>query len=307
MTKHLFPNPGDGYRPRYPKWLPYGLLTIAPLCWAGNIVLAQGVTGIIPPVAFAFWRWTVAFIVLLPFSVFGLKSDWHFTRKGWRMLILLSFLGISCFNTLLYTAMHTTTAINGSLIQTAMPAFIIVITWLVYRERVTPLQVFGVSLTVLGALLVIVRGQITNLINLVFVPGDLLMVLAVICYAFYSALLPKRPKIGMLNFLTWTFGLGALGLLPVYIWEIFSLGTFPVTMSVLSSILYVALFPSILAYLCWNHGIAMIGANRGGLFINLIPLFASIMSIVWLGESLHFFHFIGMTFIGSGMLLFNRR
>lgn len=307
MIKHLFQPPIDGDAPRPQKWLPYFLLTIPPLCWAGNIVLAQGVTNIIHPVAFAFWRWAMAFMVILPFSAPHLKNDWHQAKQGWRMLVLLSFLGVSCFNTLLYTAVHTTSAINGSLIQTAMPAFIIVITWFGFKERITLIQLFGVTLSIWGATFVVMRGQMANLIKLAIVPGDMLMILAVICYAFYSALLPKRPKIAMLNFLAWTFGLGALGLLPIYIWEIVTRGTLPVTIPVVISIIFVALFPSLLAYFCWNQGIAMIGVNKGGLFINLIPVFASIMSILWLEESLHSFHFIGMAFIGVGMLLFNRK
>lgn len=289
-----------------PVWLPYLLLPIAPLCWAGNIVLARGVVDIIPPVGFAFWRWTIAFLILLPFSRHHLIHDWPMAKKGWKYLVLLSILGISCFNTLLYTAVHTTTAINGALIQTSMPAFIILISLSLYKERVVPIQIIGVTLCILGASLVVLRGQIYSLLNLSFALGDILMVLAVICYAFYSALLPKRPNIHMMSFLTYTFGIGAIGLLPVYAWELIERGTLPVTSNVVASILYVALFPSIVAYFCWNSGIEMIGANKGGLFINLIPLFASIMSIFWLGESLHSFHLLGMLLIGSGMLLFNR-
>ena len=291
---------------RMSGWLPYLLLTIAPLCWAGNIVLARGVIEIIPPVGFAFWRWAIAFLILLPFTWHRAKQDWKTAIKSWKMMVLLSIVGISCFNTLLYMAVHTTTAINGALIQTSMPAIIILISLIVYKERVTVLQIIGVLLCIFGAAIVVLHGQIASLLNFSFAPGDILMLLAVFLYALYSALLPKRPKIHPVSFLTYTFGIGVLGLLPVYIWELSHYGAFEFTPNVVISILYVALFPSIVAFFCWNRGIEMIGANRGGLFINLIPVFASIMAIIWLGESLQSFHIMGMVLICGGMILFNQ-
>ena len=291
---------------RISGWLPYLLLTVAPLCWAGNIVLARGVIEIIPPVGFAFWRWAIAFLILLPFTWYHAKRDWPAAIKGWKILVLLSVVGISAFNTLLYTAVHTTTAINGALIQTSMPALIILISLIVYQERVTVRQSIGVILCIIGASLVVLHGQIDSLLNLSFTPGDILMLFAVFLYALYSALLPKRPKIHPMSFLTYTFGIGVLGLLPIYLWEVIHYGAFAFTPNVVISILYVALFPSIVAFFCWNRGIELIGANRGGLFINLIPVFASIMAIVWLGESLQAFHILGMFLICSGMVLFNR-
>jgi len=291
---------------RISGWLPYLLLTVAPLCWAGNIVLARGVIEIIPPVGFAFWRWAIAFLILLPFTWHHAKRDWQAAIKGWKILVLLSVVGISAFNTLLYTAVHTTTAINGALIQTSMPALIILISLIVYKERVTVLQFIGVILCIIGASLVVLHGQVDSLLNLSFTPGDILMLFAVFLYALYSALLPKRPKIHPMSFLTYTFGIGVLGLLPIYLWEVSHYGVFAFTPNVVISILYVALFPSIVAFFCWNRGIELIGANRGGLFINLIPVFASIMAIVWLGESLQAFHILGMFLICSGMFLFNR-
>ena len=259
----------------------------------------------IPPVGFAFWRWAIAFLILLPFTGHQIKKDWPEAIKGWKIMVLLSIFGISCFNTLLYTAVHTTTAINGALIQTSMPAVIILISLILYKERVTVIQIIGVIVCILGASLVVLRGRIESLLNLSFAPGDILMLLAVICYALYSTLLPKRPKIHAVSLLTYTFGMGALGLLPIYIWELNYYGAFALNPQVIISILYVALFPSIIAYFCWNRGIELIGANRGGLFINLIPVFASIMAIIWLGESLQIFHVLGMVLIGGGMILFN--
>jgi drug/metabolite transporter (DMT)-like permease len=282
------------------------MVAVAPMCWAGNIVLAKGVVELIPPISLAFWRWAVAFLVLFPLTWPAVKRDWKTALAGWKILGLLALFGVTLFNTLLYTAMHTTTAINGALIQTTMPAVIIVISQILYGERVSKIQAAGVALCVVGAGVVVLKGRWQALIDLALAQGDLLMIVAVVLYALYSALLPKRPKMHPMSFLTYTFGLGCLGLLPLYLWEISSVGTFALTPGVVGSIGYVALFPSIVAYFCWNRGVAVIGANRTGLFINLIPVFAAILAIFFLGESLKAFHLAGMALIVVGFMMFNR-
>jgi drug/metabolite transporter (DMT)-like permease len=269
-------------------------------------VLARGVTDMMPPVGFAFWRWAVAFLLLLPFTWRRARKDWPAVVRAWRIMVLLSLLGITCFNTLLYSAVHTTTAINGALIQCTMPAFILLLSLALFKERVSLIQTGGVAISVTGAALVVLRGDLTALLDLAPVPGDVMMLVAVVLYALYSAYLRKRPAIDPLSFLTYTFGIGVLGLLPVYVWEMATGPLVPFTLPAIGSILYVALFPSILAYFCWNRGIELLGANRGGLFINLIPVFAAAMSIAWLGESLQGFHVLGMALIFGGMVLFNR-
>ncbi len=286
--------------------LPYLLVSVAPLCWAGNVVLARGVVDIIPPVAFAFWRWAVAFAVLVPFSWRYVKEDWKLAVKSWKIMVVLSLLGISAFNTLLYTAVHTTTAINAAMIQSTMPAMIILITLMLYRERITRGQAFGVAVCISGAFVVILRGRLGALFAMTFARGDLMMVCAVAIYALYSALLPKRPAIHPLSFLSLSFGLGTLGLLPLYAIEIAGGQTLAWSGAVILSILYVSLFPSVLAYFCWNRGVQFIGANRTGLFINLIPVFATILAVLLLGESLAMFHITGMLLIFAGLFLFNR-
>ena len=286
--------------------LPYLLLAISPLCWAGNIVLARGMAETIAPVAFAFWRWAIAFMIILPFAWRHARRDWPAVVKNWRILFLLSLTGISIFNTLLYKAVHTTTAINGALIQTSMPAVIILISLVSFNEKVTLIQIFGVSLCVLGAGVVVLQGKLTTFLQLTFVEGDVLMLAAVIVYAYYSANLRRRPPIHPFSFLAYTFGIGACGLFPVYLWEITQGGLFTLNLSIVSSILYVALFPSIIAYFCWNRGVEIIGANRAGLFINLIPVFASVLAVIWLGENIKAYHVVGLLMIFSGMILFNR-
>ena len=286
--------------------VPYLILAVAPLCWAGNIVLARGVIDMIAPVSLAFWRWTIAFSILLPFAWRYAVTDWREVVSHWKIMLFLSLTGVTTFNTMLYAAVHTTTAINGALIQTAMPAVIIVISLIAFKENVTKRQLFGVVMCVLGAGLVVLRGDFSTFFNLAFAEGDILMLVAVVIYALYSAFLRWRPRIHPMSFLVYTFGIGVFCLLPMYLWQAADSTPKALDASIVSSILYVAVFPSIIAYLCWNHGVAVLGANRAGLFINLIPVFASILAIVWLGESVKIFHIIGMTLICGGMIIFNR-
>jgi drug/metabolite transporter (DMT)-like permease len=283
----------------------YLILSLAPLCWAGNVVLARGVADLIPPVAFAFWRWTLAFGLILPFTWRQLKADWRAAVRGLKMLLVLAFLGISSFNTLLYTAVHTTTAINGALIQSTMPSVIVLLSLVLYNEKISARQMIGVMLGILGACLIVLRGELKTLQTMSFVQGDLLMIIAVMCYGLYSALLRRRPAIHPLSLLTATFFLGAAGLLPVYLWELTTIGSFSFSYDIALSIFYVALFPSILAYFCWNKGIDLLGPNRASLFINLIPVFASLLSVWLLDESIQLFHVAGMALILGGMILFS--
>lgn len=286
--------------------LPFLILAVAPLCWAGNIVLARGVIDLIAPASLAFWRWTIAFLFLLPFTWRYAAADWNTVLQHWKIVLFLSLTGVTTFNTLLYTAVHTTTAINGALIQTAMPAVIIVISLIAFKETVGKRQLCGVALCVFGAGLVVVRGDFTSFLQLAFAKGDILMMVAVVIYALYSVFLRWRPRIHPMSFLLYTFGIGALGLLPLYLWEAAAGPSMVFNGYIAASIVYVAVFPSIVAYLCWNYGVAVVGANRAGLFINLIPVFASLLAIFWLGESLKIYHVAGMVFIVSGMVLFNR-
>jgi drug/metabolite transporter (DMT)-like permease len=187
---------------------------VAPLCWGGNIVLGRGMADIIPPVSFAFWRWAVAFVILLPFTWRTARQDWSRVVKSWKIMCVLSILGVSFFNTMLYTAVHTTTAINGAMIQTTMPAVIILTTLVMFKEKVSRLQILGVTICMMGAFFVILRGHWDTLLDLAFAPGDILMMGAVILYALYSVLLRQRPAIHPLSFLIYTFGLGIIFCCP---------------------------------------------------------------------------------------------
>ena len=283
----------------------YLLLILPPLFWAGNAVLARGVADLIPPVAMSFWRWALALLILLPFTWKQTCRDWPEIRKHWKIIFLLGLLGIASFNTLLYAAAHSTTAINIALTQSVMPVIIVVISFLLFRDRITPLQLFAIALCTVGAGHIVIHGDLQRLLQLEFVRGDLFMLLAVSLYGLYSVLLRKRPDIAPMSFLTTTFAVGVVLLLPLYLWEYQSAPPLHLTQPVVFSLLYVAFCPSILAYLFWNRGIHEIGANQAGLYINLIPLFASLLAVIFLGERFQGYHIVGIILIASGLLMFN--
>jgi drug/metabolite transporter (DMT)-like permease len=288
---------------RHPFDLPYLLLTLAPLFWSGNFVLGRAVHEAVPPVGLAFWRWVGAFLLVLPFAWPALRRDWPALLRHRRMLLLLSFLGVAAFNTLVYLGLGFTSALNALLLQSAMPVLILAMSFLLFRERVTPLQGFGVALSLTGAVAVITRGDLAALATLALNPGDLVILVAICCYAAYSALLRRRPPVAPLTFLAATFGLGATMLLPAFLLEQAFVRTMSAAAETLLAVAYVAVFPSVLAYFCFNRGVELVGANRAGVFIHLMPLFGGAMAVLFLGEAPRPAHAIGIALILAGIAL----
>lgn len=288
--------------------LPYLLLTLTALFWSGNFVLGRAVHETVPPVGLAFWRWLGAFLLLLPLAWSPLQRDWPTLRQHWRAVLLLAVLGVAAFNTLVYIGLQHTVALNALLLQSTMPVLIVLMSFLLFRETVSRRQTLGIVVSLSGVFAIVSRGDPSRLAELAFNRGDLLIFTAVICYAAYSVLLRLRPKVHPLSFLAVTFALGALLLLPLYGWESLHLHRpMPLTVTALAAIGYVALFPSVLAYFCFNRGVELVGANRAGLFIHLMPVFGSLMAIVFLGERFQLFHGLGILLILTGIVLATRR
>lgn len=285
---------------------PYLLLALAMLFWSGNFILGRAVNAAVPPVGLAFWRWTGSSLILIGFALPHLRQDWPAIRRAWKLLTLLAVLGITLFNTLVYTGLHATTAINALLLQSTMPVVIVFMSFLLFRQRVTPTQAGGIVLSLTGVLTIIAKGSLDLLLSLSLNWGDLLIFIAVVGYAAYSALLRVRPALHPLSFLAVTFILGDLILAPFYVWENLAGRAMQFNQITLLAVAYVAVFPSILAYLCFNRGVELAGANVAGLFFHLMPLFGSIMAILFLGERFRPFHALGMALILGGILLATR-
>jgi drug/metabolite transporter (DMT)-like permease len=301
-------DPGDdSHGIRSPRAVAFLLLALAALFWAGNALLGRALHQEIPPVALAFGRWSVATLLLLPFTWRHLRRDRAALVGGWPILLILSVLGVSTFNTLLYHAAHTTTATNIALMQTAMPAAIVGMEFLLFSRRPSGAGLAGAGLAMAGAAAVVTRGDFRSLLRMDLVEGDLWMVVAMLAYALYSVLIPRRPDTHLLSFLAATFIMGTALLFPVYLWELRAQGSPAWSAGVIAAIVYVAIFPSILAYLFWNRGVETVGASQTGLFVCLVPVFTALLAVPLLGETLESFHLVGFGLIVGGILLFRDR
>ncbi|MBN2707352.1 MAG: DMT family transporter [Deltaproteobacteria bacterium] len=283
--------------------LPYLLLPLAVFFWSLNSIVGRYMRLEVPPVALSFWRWAGASILILPFAWRYLQKDWPVIRKHLPLLLLLALTGVAMFNTLLYSGLQTTIALNAFLIQSTMPVLIMLFSFLFFRDRINPLQGLGVALSLTGVVMVIARGDLELLFSLSLNRGDVLIFIASIGYAFYSVMLRWRPRLHPLSFIAFTFVAGTLMLLPLYLWESVNVRSINFNSQTLLTIAYVAIFPSIISYFCYNRGIELIGANLGGLFIHLVPVFGSIMAILFLGERFFWFHGVGIVMIVGGIVL----
>ncbi|GAK58199.1 hypothetical protein U27_05172 [Candidatus Vecturithrix granuli] len=287
--------------------LPYILLPLAPLFWSGNFILGRAVRTALPPVGLAFWRWLVASLVMSITAWPHVKHDWPAIQQNWKIIGLLSILGVATFNVLAYTGLRFTTAMNGVLMQSAMPVMIIVMSYFFFRETITLLQAAGILLSLSGVVTIITQGNLRALTSLSLNPGDLVILVAITCYAVYSVLLRRRPPVNPLSLLLTMFVIGTGLLFPFYVWEHLFLQVMPFNRVTLLAVGYVAIFPSILAYLCFNRGVELLGANRAGLFLHLMPVFGSLMAMLFLGEQFRSFHAAGICLILSGIVLATKK
>jgi drug/metabolite transporter (DMT)-like permease len=291
-------------------WLthqPYLLLCIAALCWAGNAIVGRLAVGHIPPVTLSFLRWALAFLVVLPFAWKHLLHDWRALRGGLGIMIVISVTGIGAFNTLQYWALEYTQALNTVLLQSAGPLIVAIWSLILLGVRITLAQAFGVVLSLIGVLVILLHGDLTTLTSVEFNKGDIIFMAALVIFGFYSVLSLKRPAIHGLTFAAFTFGCGAACLIPLVIWEMLSRPLMTLNVSNLLSVLYVAVFPSTVAYLCWNRGIHLIGANRAAPFFHMVPLFGSAMAMVFLGERPRLFHAVGFALVLTGVFVASRK
>ena len=292
------------------NWLanqPYLLLSITALCWAGNAIVGRLAAGHIPPVTLSFLRWSFAFLIILPFAWKHLKRDWGTIRAGLGTMIFLSVIGISAFNTLQYWALEHTQALNTLLLQSAGPLFVAVWSLILLGVRLTLAQAGGIALSLIGVLVILLHGDLTALTSIEFNKGDIIFTVALAIFGLYSVLSLKRPQIHGLSFVGFTFGCGAVCLVPLWIWELFTRPVMQLNAANLLSLFYVAVFPSTLAYLCFNRGVQLIGANRAAPFFHVVPVFGSAMAIVFLGERPQLFHIIGFALVLTGVFVASRK
>ncbi len=288
------------------------MLVAAPLLWAGNAVVGRALNTLIPPITLNFVRWLLAFAMLLPLA-------WQVLRPGsplwphWRRYALLGLLGIGSYNALQYLALQTSTPLNVTLVGSGMPVWMLIIGALCFGVPASRRQIAGVLLSVAGVVLVLSRGSWEQLLALRLVPGDLYMVAATISWSFYSWLLvrtsePRELRGDWAAFLMaqMIFGLGWSGAFAGVEW---SLGATQITWGwpLAAGLAFIAVGPAILAYRFWGVAAQRAGPVVGGFFINLTPLFAAVLSTVFLGEAPHLYHALAFALIVGGIVVSSRR
>ena len=286
----------------------YAPLALATLCWGGNVVIGRAVRGDLPPLGLSFWRWFFCCLILLFFTARKLPANWPVIRKHWKLLLAMSATGIAAFNPLQYQALHSTTAINSTLILATCPAIMALLSVFILKEKLGLAQIAGIMISFFGVIFVITSGELSTLFHLKFTVGDIWMVGAAIVWALYSITVKLRPlALDPLVMLMVITGLGALILLPLYIWETLTYQPVTLTPTNLAAIVYVTFIASLLAYFSWNKGVGLIGPSKAGVFIHLMPVWVAILAFFLLGERLQGYHLIGIAFIAIGIVLNSRR
>jgi drug/metabolite transporter (DMT)-like permease len=285
---------------------PYLLLLLAPLFWSGNTIAAKLAVGHIEPAALTLFRWLLAMALITPFALPHLKRDWSALRGKLWLMLAYGFFGMGLFNLLLYSAPHYTTAVNISIEQAAIPILVMIGNFVAFRVRTRWLQILGVALTMWGVVLVATHGEPARVLSLSVNQGDGMTLAACGLYALYSLALRYRPDIHWLSFLAVTFTGAALAavILPLGMATgAAALVPTDVTARGWLIVAYTALFPSIAAQLCYAVSVVRVGPNRASLFINLIPVFGTVMSVLLLAEAFQPYHLIASLFVITGIAL----
>ena len=288
------------------------LLTLPPVLWAGNAVVGRLVVDLVPPLTLNFLRWLLAFVLLLPLGGWVLRPG-SGLYAHWRRFALLGLLGVGLYNALQYLALHTSTALNVTLVAASMPLWMMALGRLFFDSAVTRPQLLGALLSMAGVAVVLARGDLAQLARLKLVPGDLYMLAATIAWAWYSWLLARRAEPDAIR-ADWAafllaqivFGLGWSGLMTAGEWALTD-ARIQWGWPLAAALLFVAVGPAVLAYRCWGLGVQQAGPTVAGFFGNLTPVFAAVMSALFLGEAPRLYHALAFVLIVAGIVVSARR
>jgi len=286
----------------------YIMLVCASLFWAGNFMVGKyAFLTEIPPLSLVFYRWSLVWIILLPFTYKEIIEHKNTILNNLPLLFFLGLTSVGLFNSFTYLSLIHTQVINASLFNTAIPAIIILLCFLFKIEKTNKFQILGLIISVCGILAIITKLKLSILLSLNFNKGDLIMIGGVITWGVYSTLLKKKkfnlPLLTLVHIIC-TFGL--ISVLPQFLYELSNGQVIKFDTNLFYTLIFLALFPSIGSYYCWAGAVSIIGANRAGIFLSLIPLFSTIMAIAFYKEQFQFFHLIGAILIVLGLFLSNK-
>ena len=286
------------------------VLCLASLFWSGNFVIGRlaSVESLVSPLSLGFYRWVIAFIILTPFCFSKAFKELPLLKKQPGMIFLIILTGPTLFNTLVYLGLTATTVINALLIISTTPMLIVLFNKILYRIDTNRYQMTGIIISLVGVSFVIAKGNYQNIFQSDFYSGDLFILLAVTSWALYSIFLKKNETgVSGFSFLYISFGLTVILLFPVYLFDIFIQGNYlKVTQQSLLAIGYTGIFPSIFSYICWNTGVALIGANKSGPYLHLMPIFGGILAFFIFQETLQIYHYAGIVSVIVGIIITNK-
>ena len=289
--------------------LAYLLLILTTLFWSGNFIVGKSASIYeIPPFSLNFYRWLFAWLILAPFTIKEIIKKKNYILENIKLIIVLGITSITIFNSIVYYSLNFTQVISGVLMISTIPVMIIIFCWLFKIEKTNIYQVLGVIFSLFGVIVIITKANLGILLNLNFNKGDLWMVVAMFSWAMYSALLRKQKfEISQLSLLQIIISAGLIFLLPAYLIEL-SLGyKASIDLPFVLTLTYVVIFPGLSSFILWIKGISIIGSNRSGIFLHLMPIFSTILAILIFGEKFKNFHLIGAIFIIVGIILSSRK
>lgn len=279
------------------------LLILANLFWAGNYICGKYVIGAMQPIQINFLRWSIAAMILFPLAQMIEKPKWKAIWREWKVLLVLSILGIIGYNILLYEALYFTTSLNAALINSVNPAMIAIFAAWLLKEKLSKVNVLGLVVSLIGVLLVLTHGNLLHVFAIDYNAGDLFMLIVIVSWTFYTLLSNRIKGLPPIGATAVTVALSLLLMLPFFIYSNFNWSFTPATTL---GILYLGLFPSVGSLLFWNIGVPAVGASHAGIFLNLITVFTAILSIL-LGNGINLFQIIGGFVVILGVYLTNKQ
>ena len=289
--------------------LAYILLVLTTLFWSGNFIVGKAASTFeIPPFSLNFYRWLFAGLILLPFTFKEILKNKDYIFNNIGFFIVLGITSITIFNSTVYYSLYYMQVISGVLMISTIPVWIMFISSILGIEKTNKFQILGVVLSLLGVLFIITKSDLNVIKNLAFNRGDLIMASGMFAWALYSALLKKKTyEISQITLLEVVIISGLVFLVPIYILEMNFGNQIILGMPFVLTLSYVVIFPGLASFFFWIKGIGIIGANRAGVFLHLMPVFGSIMAIVFFGEKFMIYHLLGAIFIVAGITLSNKK
>ncbi len=286
----------------------YIMLVCATLFWAGNFMIGKfAFLSNIPPMSLVFFRWSLVWFLLFPFTYKEILRHKEVILGNLPLLFFLALTSVGLFNSFTYLSLVHTQVINASLFNTAIPAIIILLCFILKIEKTNKYQIFGLIISVLGILSIITKLNLEIILSLNFNKGDLIMIGGVITWVLYSSFLKKKKfTLPLLTLVHVLCSFGLIFIFPQFIYEVTQGKVIDFNVNLFYILIFLALFPSIGSYYCWAGAVSIVGANRAGIFLSLIPLFSTIMAILFYNEKFQFFHLIGAILIILGLFLSNR-